>query len=73
MPKQYTDVCVLYVYFKGYFDTLRIECATSGINVTMACPGPVFSDALVHAFTDKPDVVSPSHTSFANKLCAEFG
>ncbi|WAR19061.1 DHRS7-like protein [Mya arenaria] len=39
---------------QGFFDTLRIECAPHNIAVTMACPGPVFSDALLHAFTDKP-------------------
>lgn len=40
---------------QGFFDTLRIECAPQNISVTMACPGPVFSDALVHAFTEVPD------------------
>ncbi|XP_045184855.2 dehydrogenase/reductase SDR family member 7-like [Mercenaria mercenaria] len=40
---------------QGFFDTLRIECAPDNIGVTMACPGPVFSDALVHAFTSEPD------------------
>lgn len=40
---------------QGFFDTLRIECAPQNISVTMACPGPVFSEALVHAFTSDPD------------------
>ncbi|KAH3852169.1 dehydrogenase/reductase SDR family member 7-like [Dreissena polymorpha] len=39
---------------QGFFDTLRIELATWNIGVTMACPGPVYSEALLHAFTDKP-------------------
>jgi len=39
---------------QGFFDTLRIECYQDNISVTMACPGPVFSDALVQAFTGKP-------------------
>lgn len=40
---------------QGFFDTLRIECAPDNISVTMACPGPVFSEALVHAFTSEPN------------------
>lgn len=40
---------------QGFFDTLRIECAPQNVSVTMACPGPVFSDALIHAFTGEPD------------------
>lgn len=40
---------------QGFFDTLRIEYAPHNISVTMACPGPVFSDALLHAFTAEPD------------------
>jgi len=35
--------------------------ATSNIGVTIACPGPVFSDALIHAFTDKPNEVSSEY------------
>ncbi|KAL4237297.1 hypothetical protein ACF0H5_002015 [Mactra antiquata] len=40
---------------QGFFDTLRIELAPKNISVTMACPGPVFSDALIHAFTGEPE------------------
>lgn len=30
---------------------------THNIHVTSVCPGPVFSEALVHAFTDSADQV----------------
>lgn len=43
--------------FQGWLDTLRIEMYTYNIHVTSVCPGPVFSEALVHAFTDKVDKV----------------
>ena len=36
----------------GWFETLRIEGYSHNINVTMVCPGPVFSEILMHAFTD---------------------
>lgn len=39
----------------GFFDCLRIESNPSNISVTIACPGPVYSEALLHAFTDTPD------------------
>ncbi|KAL8559469.1 hypothetical protein ACOMHN_037133 [Nucella lapillus] len=35
----------------GWFDTLRMEAYDSNIRVSMICPGPVFSNALKHAFT----------------------
>ncbi|KAK3090809.1 hypothetical protein FSP39_014840, partial [Pinctada imbricata] len=37
---------------QGWFDALRIEGYEYNINVTMVCPGPVFSEALQHAFTE---------------------
>jgi len=36
---------------QGWFDALRIEQKENNINVTMVCPGPVFSNLLQHAFT----------------------
>lgn len=39
----------------GFFDCLRIEGHLSNISVTIACPGPVYSEALLHAFTDSAD------------------
>ncbi|CAL4102965.1 unnamed protein product, partial [Meganyctiphanes norvegica] len=38
---------------KGYFETLRIEKAGHGLAVTMLCPGPVNSNLLQVAFTEK--------------------
>ncbi|OWF35754.1 dehydrogenase/reductase SDR family member 7-like [Mizuhopecten yessoensis] len=39
----------------GWFDCLRVESVMYNIQVTMVCPGPVFSEALMHAFTEDPD------------------
>ena len=30
-----------YLYTKGFFDTLRMELADTGLNVHLVCPGPV--------------------------------
>ncbi|GFN94503.1 dehydrogenase/reductase sdr family member 7 [Plakobranchus ocellatus] len=38
---------------QGYFDTLRTEMALNNIDVTIICPGPVFSEVLIHAATGK--------------------
>ncbi|GFY54446.1 hypothetical protein TNIN_491061, partial [Trichonephila inaurata madagascariensis] len=38
----------------GYFETLRTEMSGKNIDVTMLCPGPVFSNNLEHAFTGTP-------------------
>ncbi|GFT11251.1 hypothetical protein NPIL_531261 [Nephila pilipes] len=38
----------------GYFETLRVEMSRKNIDVTMLCPGPVFSHALENAFTGTP-------------------
>jgi len=35
----------------GYFESLRTEVASSGVYITLLCPGPIFSDALKEAFT----------------------
>lgn len=35
----------------GYFETLRTEMSRENIDVTMLCPGPVFSNNLKNAFT----------------------
>ncbi|XP_033734508.1 dehydrogenase/reductase SDR family member 7-like isoform X2 [Pecten maximus] len=39
----------------GWFDCLRVESVMYNIHVTVACPGPVFSEALIHAFTEDPN------------------
>ncbi|KAL5008888.1 hypothetical protein ScPMuIL_014469 [Solemya velum] len=38
---------------QGWFDCLRIEAFTKNILVTMVCPGSVYSQSLMHAFTGK--------------------
>ncbi|PNF34814.1 hypothetical protein B7P43_G03781 [Cryptotermes secundus] len=38
----------------GYFNALRSEKILSNINVTLLCPGPVFSNFLAESFTDRP-------------------
>lgn len=37
----------------GYFESLRNECYSRGVSISMICPGPVFSEILDHAFTGK--------------------
>ncbi|XP_050406980.2 dehydrogenase/reductase SDR family member 7 isoform X2 [Patella vulgata] len=37
----------------GYFESLRIESALDNIEITMVCPGPVFSNILATAFTEE--------------------
>lgn len=39
----------------GWFEALRIEGYAYNINVTMVCPGPVFSEILLHAFTENKE------------------
>ena len=39
--------------FQGYFNSLRTEKLGTGIKVTILCPGPVFSDLLKSAATEK--------------------
>jgi dehydrogenase/reductase SDR family protein 7 len=45
------------VLFQGWFDTLRMEAYFDNIKVTMLCPGPVHSNILKYAFTEKPGEV----------------
>nr|KAG5703995.1 hypothetical protein BaRGS_032084 [Batillaria attramentaria] len=44
---------VLKHFKQGWYDTLRMEAFEDNIHVSMVCPGPIFSDALKHAFTGK--------------------
>ena len=39
--------------FQGYFHTLAGEVFQHNIHVTLTCPGPVYSNALAVAYTDK--------------------
>jgi hypothetical protein len=43
---------------QGFFDTVRIELATSGIKVCMICPGPVVSQGAQNSFTENVDKVA---------------
>ena len=42
---------------QGWFDALRIELVNDNIDITMACPGPVFSNIRKSAFTENVDEV----------------
>ena len=53
----------------GYFETLRQEAYSQGIRVTMACPGPVFSQAAQRAFTGVPgELFEESHTDNLRRM-----
>lgn len=47
-----------YIFFQGYFESLRFERIgqRNGVklDITMLCPGPVFSNILSEAFTEVP-------------------
>ncbi|XP_062590643.1 dehydrogenase/reductase SDR family member 7-like [Saccostrea cucullata] len=60
---------------QGWLDALRTEMYPYNINVTSVCPGPVFSEALVHAFTDKIDTslgvtMDPREKRMSSERCA---
>ncbi|CAH1790929.1 unnamed protein product [Owenia fusiformis] len=40
---------------QGYFEALRVEGAEHQIDITLVCPGPVFSELLQHCYTDSKD------------------
>ncbi|XP_022240652.1 dehydrogenase/reductase SDR family member 7-like isoform X2 [Limulus polyphemus] len=42
---------------QGYFECLRTEFEAKGVNVTVACPGPVFSNVIERCFTGTPGEV----------------
>ena len=46
-------------HFQGYFEALRTESLGTGISVTLLCPGPVFSNLLQAAATEKAGEVRP--------------
>lgn len=39
----------------GYMESLRIESYARGLRITIACPGPVVSEIIDRAYTDKLD------------------
>ncbi|GFR69033.1 dehydrogenase/reductase SDR family member [Elysia marginata] len=57
---------------QGYFDSLRTEMSTNNIDVTVICPGPVFSDFLLHAATGKKgEVVGKPVSKKEKRMTAE--
>lgn len=56
----------------GYFETIRHEGFERGIDVTMICPGPVFSRAAERAFTTSVDkTFNTSHSADMNRMKAD--
>lgn len=57
----------------GYYETLGIETLDKNISITMACPGPVYTDFLAKAFTGKSNEVYGEKTKndTKNKMSAE--
>ena len=45
-------LCVFFFFFKGYFNTLRMEVHEHNIGVTLVCPGPVQTNVVANAFTE---------------------
>ncbi|KAK7104073.1 dehydrogenase/reductase SDR family member 7-like [Littorina saxatilis] len=61
----------------GWFETLRVEGNEFNLNVTMLCPGPVFSNLLETAFTEQPGKVvggsmKEGEKRMATERCAEL-
>ncbi|XP_076315848.1 dehydrogenase/reductase SDR family member 7-like [Tachypleus tridentatus] len=59
----------------GYFECLRTEMSNDNINITIICPGPVFTPLLETAFTEKKGKVvgqkhSPQDKRMATSRCA---
>lgn len=53
----------------GAFESIRSECCTKKISVTMICPGPTFSAAASNAFTSKlGQSFDVSHTSDMRRM-----
>ncbi|RUS78552.1 hypothetical protein EGW08_013695 [Elysia chlorotica] len=57
---------------QGYFDSLRIEMSTNNIDVTLICPGPVYSNFLMYATTGKKgEVVGKKISETEKRMTAE--
>lgn len=53
----------------GYFESIRHEAYEHGIDVTMVCPGPVFSRAAERAFTSTVDkTFEGNHSADMNRM-----
>jgi len=56
----------------GYFESLRSEKVGSGINISMLCPGPTFSELLQVAATETPnESFGESMTATDKRMTAE--
>lgn len=53
---------------QGYFETLRTEMSVNNIDVTILCPGPVFSRFLENAFTGTPGQVRKNLNNKSNLI-----
>lgn len=61
----------------GFYDTLRMEVYANNIHVSMILPGPIFSDALKHAFTGKAgqefgNDMKPGEHRMATDRCSQL-
>ncbi|KAK9297370.1 hypothetical protein QLX08_008932 [Tetragonisca angustula] len=65
--------CATKFALHGYYNTLAIEKLNKNISITMACPGPVYTDFLAKAFTSKSNEVYGKNTKSdtKNKISAE--
>ncbi|ESO90160.1 hypothetical protein LOTGIDRAFT_218247 [Lottia gigantea] len=62
---------------QGWFESLRIEAVEYNIDITMVCPGPVFSNILSTAFTEEKDkefggTMSPTDKRVTTDRCASL-
>ena len=48
----------IFLNFQGYFESLRNEKLGTPLQITLLCPGPVFSNFLQESFTENPGEVS---------------
>ena len=53
MDSQDWEIYNIIYHLQGYFNSLRSEKVGTGIAITILCPGPVFSDLLKSASTEK--------------------
>lgn len=51
-------VHIVFHCLQGYFNTFAIENISENVPVTLVCPGPVHSNLLSQAFTEKAGEVS---------------
>lgn len=52
------NMYILICHLQGFFDTLRMEIAGSGVNILTICPGPVASEISSNAFAEDLNRVS---------------